>query len=135
MLKDRDLLDAPLRLAPGEHVRGVTIMLSDRRTELSGTITTAAGAAFSDLFVLAFPADATLRAPRSRRVQAVRPDSSGRFVIANLPPGEYLLCALSDIDDGQWNEAGFLEPLVAASVRVALGEGEKKVQDLRLGGR
>jgi protocatechuate 3,4-dioxygenase beta subunit len=134
MLYGRDLLDAPLRLAPGEHVRGVTIVLSDRRTELSGTITTAGGAAFSDLFVLAFPADAQLRRPGSRRIQAVRPDSAGRYVLANLPPGEYLLCALGDVDDGQWYEPGFLDPLVAASVKITLAEGEKRVQDLRLGG-
>ena len=134
MLNGRDLLDAPLRLAPGEHIRGVSIVLSDRRTELSGTITTAAGAPFSDLFVLAFPADAALRVPQSRRVRAVRPDSSGRFVLANLPPGQYLLCALTDIEDGEWNEPGFLDRLVAASVKVTLAEGENKVQDLRLGG-
>ena len=135
MWQGRDLLDHPLRIAPGEHVTGVTLVLSDRRTQLSGTITTPAGAAVSDLFVLAYPADATLRGPRSRRIKAVRPDSAGRFAIDNLPAGEYLICALTDIDDGQWNEPGFLDPLVAASVNITLQEGEKKVQDLRLGGR
>ena len=61
-------------------------------------------------------------------------DSSGRYVLANLPPGNYLLCALTDVDEGQWNEAGFLDPLVPASVRITLTEGERKVQDLRVGG-
>jgi hypothetical protein len=130
----RDLLDAPLRLARGDAVSGVALVLSDRRTELSGTLTTAGGAAFPDVFVLAFPADPAVRLPRSRRVQAVRPDSSGRFVFANLPAGDYLLAALTDIDDGQWNEPGFFEPLVSVSVRVTLGDGETKVQDLRVGG-
>jgi hypothetical protein len=115
-------------------VSGVALVLSDRRTELSGTLTTPAGAAFPDVFVLAFPADAALRLPRSRRVQAVRPDSSGRFVFANLPAGDYLLAALTDIDDGQWHEPGFFDPLVSVSVRVTLGDGETKVQDLRVGG-
>jgi hypothetical protein len=134
MLKGRDLLDAGLRLAPGEHITGLTLVLSDRRTQLSGTITTPGGAAVSELFVLAYPADASLRGPNSRRVKAVRPDSSGRFVIDNLPPGDYLMCALTDIDDGQWNEPGFLDAAVAASVKITLADGEKKVQDLRLGG-
>jgi hypothetical protein len=134
MWNGRDLLDAPLHLAPGGDISGVTLVLSDRRTELSGTLMTASGAAASDLFVLAFPADAALRVPHSRRVQAVRPDSSGRFVLENLPAGDYLVCALTDVDDGQWNEPGFLDALVAASVRITLADGEKKVQDLQLSG-
>jgi hypothetical protein len=129
----RDLLDVPLRLAPGENVEGVTLVFSDRRTELSGTISTADGAAVSDLFVLAYPADAALRVPGSRRVLAVRPDSSGRFVLENLPAGEYLLCALTDVDEGEWNDPGFLEGLVPASVRITLAEGERRVQDLQTG--
>ena len=132
-LKGRDLLDAPLRLGPGENISGVTLVLSDRRTQLSGTITTPAGAAVSDLVVLAYPADATQRGPQSRRIKAVRPDSGGRYVVENLPPGEYLLCALSDIDDGQWNDPGFLDAAVAASIKITLADGEKRVQDLRLG--
>jgi hypothetical protein len=134
MWKGRDLLDVPLQLGPGENLTGITLVLSDRRTQLSGTITTPAGAAVSSLFVLAYPADAALRVPQSRRIMAVRPDSSGRFVLENLPPGEYLICALTDIDDGQWNEPGFFDAAIAASVRISLADGEKKVQDLRLGG-
>jgi hypothetical protein len=133
--KGRDLLDGPLRLAPGEQVSGVTLLLSDRRTQLSGTITTPAGAAVSELFVLAYPSDAALRLPQSRRIKAVRPDSGGQFVIDNLPPGDYLLCALADIDEGQWHDAGFFEAVVPASVKITLGDGERKVQDLQLGGR
>jgi hypothetical protein len=134
-LNGRDLLDAPLRLAPGEDVTGVTLTLSNRRTQLSGTITTTAGAAMTDLFVFAFPADPALRVPRSRRILAVRPDSSGRYAFANLPAGDYLICALADVDDGQWNDPGFFDPLVGASVKITLAEGEQKVQDLRAGGQ
>ena len=135
MRNGRDLLDAPLRLEPNGNISGVTLVLSDRHTELSGTLTTAGGTAASDLFVAAYPADAALRTPHSRRVQAVRPDSGGRFVFRNLPAGDYLLCALMDVDDGAWNEPGFFDGLIAASVRITLAEGEKRVRDLQLGGR
>jgi len=134
MWNGRDLLDTPLRLAPGTNVEGVALVFSDRRTELSGTIATVDGAAVSDLFVLAYPAEAALRVPHSRRMLATRPDSSGRFVLLNLPPGAYLLCALTDVDEGEWNQPGFLDRLVAASVPVVLGEGETKVQDMQVGG-
>jgi hypothetical protein len=114
---------------------GVTLVLSNRHAELSGTLKTASGAATTDVFVLAFPADAALRVPQSRRIQAVRPDSSGRFVLQNLPPGDYLVCALTDVDDGEWNDAGVLDPFVAHAVTVTLADGEKKVLDLRSGGQ
>ncbi|HSC29095.1 MAG TPA: carboxypeptidase-like regulatory domain-containing protein [Vicinamibacterales bacterium] len=130
----RDVLDAPIHLAPGETIRGVILVFSDRRTELSGTLSAPGGEPLSDLFVLAFPADAALRVPHSRRIRAVRPDSGGRFIFGNLPAGEYLLSVLNDVDDGEWNEPGFLDQLVAASVKITLADGEKKVQDLRLSG-
>jgi hypothetical protein len=133
MLDGRDLLDVPLRVSAGEDLRGAEFLLSDRRSELSGTLTTAAGDAFPEVFVLACPADATLRVPHSRRVQADRPDSSGRFVFEPLPAGDYLLFALTDIDDGQWNDPGFFDSLPGASVKLTLAHGEKKVQDLRVG--
>ncbi len=132
--RDRDLLDAPIRVEPNVDVSGIALVLSDRHTELSGTLTTASGAPASDVFVIAYPAPAALRTPRSRRIQAVRPDSSGRFVIRNLPAGEYLIGALTDVDEGQWNDAGFLDGLVASSVKISLADGEKKVQDLQVGG-
>ena len=85
------------------------------------------------MFVLACPANPALRQPHSRRVQAVRPDSSGRFVFANLPAGDYFIVALTDIDDGQWNDPGFFDSMPGASVRLSLVHGEKKIQDLRVG--
>ncbi len=133
MIDGRDLLDVPLRINPGEEVRGIELVLSDRRSELSGTLTTAAGDAFPEVFVLACPANPALRLPHSRRVQAVRPDSSGRFVFENLPAGDYVLFALTDIDDGQWNDPGFFDSMPRASVKLSLAHGEKKVQDLRVG--
>ncbi|MEZ5316376.1 MAG: carboxypeptidase-like regulatory domain-containing protein [Vicinamibacterales bacterium] len=132
MWQDRDLLDAPLRVGPDAPIRDATLVLSDRRTELSGTIATSGGAAVTDLFVLAYPADAALRASASRRIRAVRPDSAGRFVFDRLPAGDYLLCALGDVDDGAWNEPGFLDQLVTASIAVTLRDGESKVQDLQV---
>jgi hypothetical protein len=130
----RDLLDEPFRIDAGRDLRGVTLVLSNRHTELSGTLTTPSGAKASNVYVIAFPAETALRLPRSRRVQAVRPDSTGRFVIANLPAGNYLLCALTDVDDGEWNDPGFFDSLVPAAAPVTLAEGEKRIQDLRIRG-
>jgi len=134
MWNNRDLLDSPFRIEPGIDLAGVTLVLSSARPELSGSITAASGAGVPGLFVLAFPAEATLRVPRSRRIQAVRPDSGGRYVFSNLPPGNYLVAAMTDIDPGDWDVPGFLDAVVSAAAKVTLGEGEKKTLNLRVGG-
>jgi hypothetical protein len=41
---------------------------------------------------------------------------------------------LTDSDPSQLEDQGFLEQRAASAIRVTLGEGEKKVQDLKLSG-
>jgi hypothetical protein len=133
ILDGRDLLDTHAHVRAGEDLRGVELTVSNRHTSLSGTFIASSGEAMADLFVIAFPADSSLWGPKSRRVQTARPDNAGRFVFANLPAGDYRLCALTDLDGGEWEVPGFLESLVPASVAVTLANGEKKVQNLRVG--
>ena len=44
------------------------------------------------------------------------------------------LAALLDVVPNEWNDLKFLEQVAQAGVRVTLGEGEKKVQDIRIAG-
>ena len=55
-------------------------------------------------------------------------------VTSGLPPGDYLIGALTDFDLDDLLESSFFEKLAAASATVTLGEGEQKTQDLRIGG-
>ena len=64
----------------------------------------------------------------------VRLGSDGRYRVTGLPPGEYLLAAITDIEPGQLNDISFLEQLARAGIRITLAEGEKKVQDVKIGG-
>jgi hypothetical protein len=41
---------------------------------------------------------------------------------------------LIDADPRELSEPSFIEQLIPASIRITLGEGERKVQDLKLGG-
>ncbi len=129
-----DLLDAPFEIQLGVDLRDVTITLSDRRTELSGTLQTPTGQPAPEYFIVVFPAAPDLRRAGSRRIKAVRPTTTGRFVVPDLPAGEYLLGATLDVMPNEWNDPAFLERLAPSGVRVTLGEGEKKVQDIRIAG-
>ena len=129
----RDLLDTGLDAASGTELSGATLLLTDRQTELSGTLQSSTGLPAPEYFVIAFPADMSLRIPNSRRLRSIRPASDGSFAFVNLPPGTYLLAALTDVDPDEWQKPEFLEALVSSSVKIALGEGERKRQDLRIG--
>ena len=51
----------------------------------------------------------------------------------DLPSGEYYLAALTEADSDEWQAASFLSEVVPAAIKVTIGDGEKKVQDLRIG--
>jgi hypothetical protein len=53
-------------------------------------------------------------------------------VFTGLPPGEYRLAPIFDVEPGSWYDPAFLQQLDAGAVRVQLGDGEKKVQTLRI---
>ena len=130
---DRDLLDRVIDVRPGSPSMNVVLSMSDRHTELSGTLSTTSGLPQADVFVIAFSADRKMWGPAARRVRAVRPGVDGKFSITDLPPGEYFLGVMTDIDPGDWQDTALLEQLMSTSAKVTIGEGEKKVQDLRIG--
>jgi hypothetical protein len=55
-------------------------------------------------------------------------------MFAGIPPGQYHLTAVTDVEPGEWFNPDFLSQLLGASVGVTLGEAERKVQDLRVAG-
>jgi hypothetical protein len=70
----------------------------------------------------------------SRRIQGVRPSADGAYVIHNLPAGSYLVAAVDDVEPGEWFDPAFLQRLVPVAMKVAIADGEQKVQAIRLGG-
>jgi hypothetical protein len=131
----RDTLDTNIDIAPGRNVDGVAVTFTDRSTELTGKLQDASGNAVSDLMILVFSTDRATWYPQSRRMrQPTQPGSDGVFRFTGLPPGEYYLAAVTDLEQGDWGDPGFMEQVAAASIKISLGEGEKKVQDIRIGG-
>jgi hypothetical protein len=127
----QDLLDVNIT-GPQVSLRDVTVTLSDKRTEISGSLLSASGQPTSDYFVVAFPVDPAQWWPASRRNQSARPTTQGRFVFSDLPAGEYYIAALADLDPSDWQDAAFLSQVAPSAIRMSLAEGEKKVQDLRI---
>jgi hypothetical protein len=128
----RDVLDTSFDV--NGDVRDAVLTLSDSKTQLSGRITTQAGAPGDSLYIAAFPVDRALWRPQSRRITSVRADTDGRWIITGLPPGDYRIVALTDVAPGDLWDNALLEQLLPSGVAVSLADGEHKTQDLRIGG-
>jgi hypothetical protein len=132
MSDGRDLLDHPFVVGDSD-LTDLVVTFSDRHTEITGTLDAAPGVPAPDHFIVALPEDRALWWSGSRRFQSTRPGTDGRYRFVDLPPGDYLLAALTDLDEDTWRTREVLEQLAPAGVPLTLGEGERKVQDLRVG--
>jgi hypothetical protein len=124
-------LDGLVDIAPGAGESTLQIVATDRRSEIAGTLQAASGVPAPEYFVVVFPADKALWTA-ARRVKSTRPDNDGRFAVRDLPAGQYLLAALTDVEPADLSDARFLEQIAPAAIRLTLADGEQKVQDVRL---
>jgi hypothetical protein len=124
----RDLLDSPIELH--EDHDDAVVTFSDHASELSGRVTDGHGEPWVDGFVVVFSPDPKMWFFNSRRVAGARPNNEGRYVIRNLPPGEYLAVAYDDIAVNEWFDPALLEQLAPGAVRLTIGDSETKRHDM-----
>jgi hypothetical protein len=135
VIGNREMLDIPIELTSGGEVSDVLVTLTNRQTELSGSLLAADGAPARGFTLAVFSTDARYWYERSARVQMLLPDGVGRYQIRGLPAGDYWLAAVSDVPAFPRGLTAELTEMSAAAVRVSLAHGERKRQDLRLQGR
>lgn len=129
----RNAFDNPLVVDPNISVDW-TVTYTDHPATLSGVFVDRGGRAATDYYILVFPTDRKYWTPGTRRIRTARPATDGAFSAVGLPPGEYFLGAMTDLESGEWNDPALLEGLVKTSVKITLREGETTRQDLRIGG-
>ena len=110
----RDTLDTPVDLREGTD--GAVITFTDHTTELSGTIQDASGQPAPEYHVVVFARDKAYWTAQSRRIRTARPGVDGKYVMPNLPPGEYLMTAVTDMEPGEGFDPAFLEMLSRSAI-------------------
>jgi hypothetical protein len=127
LLDGRDVIDEPIDLK-GQNAT-LRVVMSDRPSSVLGTVLSR-GEPVDDAVVV-FSEDAAKWTFPSRYVRTTRADNDGRFRIADLPPGErYLAAAIDHLEDGQQEDADFLERLRARATSFSLREGEQRALTL-----
>jgi hypothetical protein len=125
----RDITDTPFQVRSGENMANVTLVFTDKQSEINGTLTTENGTPVPEFTVLAFPTDPTLWRPQSRQIMTARPDQTGKYRIRGLPPGDYYLATVDPSQQGEWFEPAYLDEHRAGAARVTLTEGDVKTKD------
>ena len=128
----QDTLDFPFEVKPGAAPSGAVITFTDKQAQLTGTITNQRGQPAPEQTLILYPADERYWLPQSRRIRSTRPSTDGQFSFTGIPPGDYKIVAMVDVEPGAWFDPSFLQQIDAASTRVMIGEGEKKVQHLQI---
>jgi hypothetical protein len=128
----RDVMDTPLELRASEDPGTVTVTMTDRVAIVSGTLMDSSSRATADYTVVAFPTDSTLWLPQARRIQATRPSTDGRYMIRGLPPGDYGLAVISDVETGQWYDPAWLKSVTGQAVGFTLSDGQHLIKDVRV---
>ena len=132
-VKSRDVLDRPFEIQPGDDISDVKVVMTNRVSELTGTMTDPSGRPTSDYYVLVFSSDSTHWSAGSRWLRTpIRPDSDGQFRFVGLPAGEYRLAAVTDYNPLSWWTSEALQQVAASAIRVKLAAHERRTQDIRI---
>jgi hypothetical protein len=127
-----DVTDSGVEFRPNEHVRGLEVELTNRLTTISGLVTNARGETVKDYATIAFSQDRAQWTDTTRHQGSGRPDQDGRFKINGLPPGDYYIVALDQIEPGQSSDPDFLETVRSKATAVSIREGDIRTVDLKL---
>ena len=127
-----DVTDTPFDFRPNDEINA-EIVLTDRITQVSGTVSDRDDTPSSDFTVVVFPEDETKWAPPSRYVKSARPDQQGLVKILGLPPdNRYLAVAVDYLEEGGASDPEFLYLVKNRATRFSLGEGASATVDLKL---
>jgi hypothetical protein len=129
-----DAADQSLVVQAGQNLTGAVVTFTDRLAEIDGRFQTARGEAAADYTIVLFPADRSMWVPQTRRIQVARPAADGAYAFRNLPAGSYLIAAVEDVEPGEWSDPTYLQGLAGGAIPITVSDGEKKIQDVRVGG-
>jgi hypothetical protein len=135
VVDNRDIVDTPIELSSSQKLNNVNVLLTNKRSEINGTVTNEQSIPITDFTVLAFPVDAALWRPLARQIMTARPDQNGKFQIRGLPPGDYYVVTVDPAEQGEWFEPAFLDQQRATATRIRLGDGDVQTHDFHISTR
>jgi protocatechuate 3,4-dioxygenase beta subunit len=126
-----DLLELPIEIRGDSDLSGLEIVVTDKSTEVYGTLTDASENPVGNHAVVIVPADERYWLPGSRRILTATSGPYGRYTF-RLPPGDYLVAPVDELEDGAPYAREFLEMMTTRGSRIRVEEGGSVRQDFRV---
>jgi hypothetical protein len=120
---DADITDAVLDFSAGD-ISGIDIALTNRLAQALIVVKDRNGREIRNATVVLFAEDRAKWGPDSRFVGTARADRTGRIVSQTLPPGQYLVAAVTNLEPGDEMDPAVLERLRSEAAPVTLRDGE-----------
>ena len=142
LVDGNDISDSPITFEPGQQLRNVQVVVTDRRSQLSFRVSDDNGQPTRDYVVVVYPVEKTrwssarifagppppvpgggpvvqtASAPGPTRMIAPR-----REEMVGLRPGEYYAVAVDDLEPDDYRDPTVLERMRSSAVRVTVVEG------------
>ena len=130
-LSGRDLLELPIEVSGEKDVTGVEITVTDKTTEVTGTLTDASGNPLGNRLVIIAPVDQQQWIPGSRRILTATTGPYGRYTF-RLPAGDYVVGPVDDLENGGQYDPQVLTSLSTSGSKVTVTEGGSVQRDFRV---
>jgi uncharacterized protein (DUF2141 family) len=127
----QDVLELPFDISGDRNVTGVEITVTDKTTEVSGTLTDAAGNPLGNRLVTIAPSDQQQWFPGTRRIAIATTGPYGRYTL-RVPPGDYVVGPIADLENGSQYDPQVLGLLMATGSHVTVTEGDSAQRDFRI---
>jgi hypothetical protein len=109
------------------------VLLTSQLTAVTGTVSDASGAPVLDYHAIVFPAERLDPAQgRHHRTRLDTSDAQGRFRLEGLPPGDYLVAALVDVEPNEEMSDDTIETVRESATPVRVREGQTETVALKL---
>lgn len=128
----RDVISDGLDTTSFDENSRVVIVMTDRISNLSGTVRDTQGRPVLDYIVVVVPQQPMEGVAATRFTRTMRPDRDGAFALRGLPPGDYVATALASLEGGREWDPDVQKAVRSAGSRVAIGEGEAVTVNLEL---
>jgi hypothetical protein len=130
MYRGQDITDTGLEADSGQRLGGIGITLTNRATEVSGTVRDGDGRVAPEARVLFVPVPAGLWPIASRRYARATTDADGQYSVRGLPPGAYKVMAALELGDRDVYRRDILRAVRDRGVAITLETERARVVDL-----
>jgi hypothetical protein len=129
-----DYTDRPVDMTSGD-ITGLVVTLTDKITQLTGTVRDDHHQPVGQGTVVVFPSDERLWRRfgfEPPRIKTASFFGAGEYRVSGLPKGEYFVVALDVSRRGAWQNPEFFQAAVPSAVRVSLDWAASRTVDLTL---